>query len=227
MFKHIKFKIENSKKGMTYIELVVVMSIFAIMSAISFSNFKEFQNKIELKNLATKIALKIIEVQKNSVNGKLSPPTPWVQPNPPVPPWKPSYGVYFDLDLDQNNVYTDDKSFYIYTDLDQNGIFDKNFTCPNISGECLEKISLNNGHYIYEVSDNTQQFGLRVTPGLLPELSVNFTRPSFKPHFSTVIPGSNVEIVIASQKIATPPTPPNYLGAIVIRIWQSGRIEIK
>lgn len=210
--------------GMTYIELVVVMSIFAIMSAISFSNFKEFQNRIELKNLATKIALKILEVQKNSVNGKLSPPAPWVQP---LPDWKPSYGVYFDLDLDQNNVYTDNQSFFIYADLDQNGLFDKDFTCPNTGGECLEKITLNNSNYIYDVSDNTQQISLRNTPLILPELHSNFTRPSFKPLFSTVVPGSHIEIVIASSKIPVSPVPPDYPGASIIKIWTSGRIEIK
>ena len=46
---------------MTYIELIVVLSIFAVMSSVVIFNYGLFQARIDIKNLASDIALKFVE----------------------------------------------------------------------------------------------------------------------------------------------------------------------
>ncbi|KKQ07855.1 MAG: hypothetical protein US18_C0006G0001, partial [Parcubacteria group bacterium GW2011_GWB1_36_5] len=53
----------KKNRGMTYVELIVVLSIFAVMSSIVLFNYGEFQAKVDIKNLASDIALKIVEAQ--------------------------------------------------------------------------------------------------------------------------------------------------------------------
>ena len=38
--------------GMTYVELIVVLSIFAVLSSVAVFNYSEFQTKVDIKNLA-------------------------------------------------------------------------------------------------------------------------------------------------------------------------------
>ena len=56
---------------MTYVELIVVLSIFSVMTSVVLFNYNEFQAKIDIKVLANDIALKIVEAQKSALSGKL------------------------------------------------------------------------------------------------------------------------------------------------------------
>ena len=127
---------------MTYIELIVVLSIFAVMSSIGLLNYKAFQAKVDIKNLANEIALKFVQAQKEATSGKLP-----VFSYPAVDPWKPSYGLYFDP--------TDtDTSFIYFVDLDNGGDFDAPFNiCPNINAsiDCIEIITITKGNRIDKI----------------------------------------------------------------------------
>ena len=50
----------KGNRGMTYVELIVVLGIFAVMLSISMFNYKRFQGKVDIKNLANDIALKLV-----------------------------------------------------------------------------------------------------------------------------------------------------------------------
>src|SRR3989344_6451778 len=80
-------KIGDLRRGMTYVELIVVLGIFGVISSVVMFNYGEFQDKVEIKNLASDIALKVVEAQKSAMSGKL--------PVNPPSGWKPAYGVYF------------------------------------------------------------------------------------------------------------------------------------
>lgn len=137
----MNFKNLQKNRGMTYVELIVVLSIAGIISTISLFNYKEFQDRVDMKNLANDIALKIVEAQKNSISGKL-PLT-----GAPSSTWKPSYGISFpDLASTGNDF------FYLFTDLNQDQtIFESDIiACP--SGECNQKITLNNNFYIDSIT---------------------------------------------------------------------------
>ncbi len=194
---------------MTYVELIVVLSIFSIMSAFSIYNYQTFQNKVDIKNLANDVALKLFEAQNASVSGKL--------PLLPPEPWKPSYGIYFNLNP-VNFPNTGNKVFYYFADLDQDKVFDYGIysACPN--NECLEKINITKGNYIGRIIS----YANGVYTPIMDEVHITFTRPSQTATFS--------------DKNGAPLSPtPEYLeiflasssGVVTkVTIFPSGRIQL-
>src|SRR3989339_2191712 len=90
--------------GMSYIELIVVLSIFSAMTSIVLFNYGDFQARVDIKNLASDIALKVVEAQKMSLSGQ-SPPQEQYNLIASPSTWKPSYGVSFDLTSPTQFVY--------------------------------------------------------------------------------------------------------------------------
>ncbi len=199
--KKIKNKVKYSR-GMTYVELIVVLSIFATLSSVAIFNYGTFQSKVDVRSLASDIALKIVEAQKSSLSGKLH--------SAGSASWKPSYGVYFNLAAGTN---TGDKVFYYFADLDQNKSYDELYSCPG--GECLEKLSMAKGDRISGISVTGQGSCSGIT-----KLNVVYTRPDSSPKINTNQPGctsiSGAEITILSPKGAS----------ATIKVYVSGRIQV-
>jgi len=203
-FKNLKFnklKAKNYKlnAGMSYVELVVVLSIFSVLSSVVIFNYGDFQAKVDIKNLASDIALKIVEAQKSSLSGLL--PTQI----PTVSPWKPSYGVYFDL--------TDNKNFIYFTDLNNNNFFNDS----NCNGECLNYITITKNNYISKIEKFTGS-----SPSLVTDpLAITFKRPDSSAVFSdlsgTSLKGFDyMQITITSPKGVT----------AIIKVYPSGRVQV-
>lgn len=192
---------------MTYVELIVVLAIFAILSTVAIFNYGNFQERVNIKNLASDIALKIVEAQKSSISGKLN-------AGVLLATWKPSYGVYFNL---TNGANTGDKVFYYFVDLDaRNQQFDPGvFSCPN--SECLEKFNITKGNTISELRVYYVDGTFTVIPN---DLHITFTRPDSRAIFrsSTAFTSSvaYAQITIRSPKEATS----------TIKAYASGRIQV-
>lgn len=192
---------------MTYVELIVVLSIFSVMTSIVLFNYGKFQEKVDIKNLSNDIALKIVEAQKSALSGQL--PLQSYGPG-----WKPSYGVYFDLSGSGSN-----KSFAFFTDLDQSRNYTDSSFCPSpgSSGECLEKINITKAN---RISDITVFYQDGTSATVLTNLSLTFTRPNSAAIVSsngTALPNvSYVQITIASPSLIT----------ARIKAYSSGRIQI-
>ena len=188
----------KTNKGMSYVELIVVLSIFSVMTSVVLFNHGEFQAKIDIKNLASEVALKVVEAQKSSLSGKLSAKVPTISP------WKPSYGIYL-------NIISDNKSFLYFTDLNNNSLFDDS----DCTGECISKFSITKGNSISQLAI----FGTGC-PVTANNLTIVFKRPdssaliSSNPPLVCII--SYVQITVVSPKI------PN----AKIKIYPSGRIEV-
>jgi len=209
-FKAITYKLKTYKlnRGMTYVELIIVLSIFSVMSSIVLFNYGKFQAKVDIKNLANDIALKIVQSQKDAISGKLSTTQPTSRS------WKPSYGVYF------NSI--ENKSFIYFIDLEdpeQNGLYNTLSLCPSDIDECIDKINITKGNNI----SNLQVFYPIGTPNPPSEndLSIVFTRPS-----SGAVISSNglkltdfnyVQITVSSSDDSTK----GY-----IKVYPSGRIQV-
>ncbi len=194
----------QTNRGMTYVELIVVLSIFATLSAVVLFNYSEFQSRIDIKNLSSDIALKIVEAQKSSTSGRV--PSFSVSPT-----WKPSYGIYI-------NPSTDNKSFSFFADVDQDGQFDDT-SCPGTI-ECLEKISITKGNSISGLSFVNRN---ETNSNPMNDLTITFIRPNGAAvlRSSTIgfVPANvnYVEIGVISQK-GTPAT---------IKIYSSGKLDIR
>ena len=201
-------KLPQSQAGMTYVELIVVLSIFSVISSIVAFNYGAFQSRIDIKNLANDIALKVVEAQKSSLFGKF--PRPDLQVGLSTT-WKPSYGVYI-------NPATDNKSFLYFVDLDQNGGI-HNPTCAAYNDECLEKITITKGNYVSSI-DAYYQEGNDATKVNLADIAVTYSRPSSGAIVkSTTV--FNTNFLYVQIKIMTPSA--TYSK---IKIYQSGRIQI-
>lgn len=204
--KNFKRKISNRRylfatsRGMSYVELIVVLGIFSALSMVVVFNYGTFQSKLDIKKLANDIALKIVETQKSSLSGKL-PPAGFVV----GPTWKPSYGTFFDI-----NPSTENKSFIYFTDLDQDRIYDGLATC---TVECINKINITKGNYISEI----RRFPANTT---IDDVTMTFARPNPGAFFSSggaVLAGiTYIQITLTSPKGHT----------ATIKLYASGRIDV-
>lgn len=203
-------RLKSSKKtneGMTYVELIVVLSIFSVMASIVMFNYGAFLGRVDIKNLSNDIALRVVQAQKDSLAGKLPPATQLAQLGPN---WKPAYGFYA-------NRITDNKSFIYFTDINQNGDLDDT-TC-NGNGECLNKSIITKGNYI----SNMLVFYQDGSSASLHDLTITFKRP-------------DSSAIIKSSLIAQPPASPiSYVeidvvspkgGTAKVKVYPSGRIQI-
>ncbi len=193
---------------MTYVELIVVLSIFSIMSAIILFNYRGFQQKVDVKNLGSEVALKIVAAQKDAMSGKLPTPERYALITTPAT-WKPAYGVYF-----SRASVTDTKSFMYFTDLDRDGIF-LDTSCSG-TNECLEKTTITKG----SISSLDAYFKDGST-STLTSLTVLFTRPNSGPAFKSnialpVTTVSYIQITVASSGTST----------AKIKVYPSGRVQV-
>lgn len=201
-------KFKNTEKGFTYVELIVVLSIMSLFTGIAMFNYRIFQSQTEIRNLANNIALKIVEAQKFSLNGKLPSQVPTGLENP----WRPSYGLYFDVPSTAIPFNT----FHFFVDRDQGADFDLPFNpCNN---ECMETITIGNGNKITNIY--AVEIG-GVENEISSGVSVTFTRPSSEAIFDSIsIPNpaniSHLKIIITS---------PQGNDAEVL-IYASGRVDL-
>lgn len=206
-----KFKINKKLKlnrGMTYVELIVVLSIFSVMSSIVLFNYGKFQARVDIKNLANDIALKFVEAQKTALAGK-------VQLNAPVD-WRPTYGMYFDP--------TSDKSFIYFADLDSNKNYDISSTCPTSegtgTGECLSKITITKNDFISSIdSYKNSAVQTHITDGV----STSYIRPDS----SAIFHSSALDLAGSFDYLQITISAPQSPGTnAYIRVYPSGRIQI-
>jgi prepilin-type N-terminal cleavage/methylation domain-containing protein len=140
-------------KGMTFIELIVVMGIFATISSVVLFRFTGFTTSISLQNLASDIALRLKQAQTQAISGQSALTFSGV----------PSYGVYFDSSLAKR------QQFDFFADTNNTGLDDSVTSCL---GECLDRIIINTGDYINKICfDNGTSCS---TPG---KVHVTFKRP--------------------------------------------------
>ncbi|OHB06260.1 MAG: hypothetical protein A3A26_00070 [Candidatus Zambryskibacteria bacterium RIFCSPLOWO2_01_FULL_47_14] len=197
----INFNLASYKitRGMTYIELIVVLGIFSTMLSIAMFNHNKFQDKVAIKALANEIALKIVEAQKSSINGKWN--------SAATSDWKPSYGVYFT---------SNSTKFIYFADLNSsNTCSDPGCASFTLGGEVLDVISMTRGNSI-SVS------GLEVTgtgcPATVTNLTVVFRRPD-----SSALIASSPSCTI-SQAIVNIVSPSGLSAKI--KFYPSGRVQI-
>ena len=151
--KKINFRLKLNKKnrGMSYVELIVVLAIFSIMSGVVLYNYQDFNKGTQIKSLSNDVALKIVETQKLAMSGTLVDPerqkkfeeqTGFLSEK-----WRPSYGLFFDSG--------ESKSFLYFADLDDSAFLSKgknpayNLNVPKCdSTECLDRVLIGSDYYI-------------------------------------------------------------------------------
>lgn len=191
---------------MTLVELVVVLSIFAIMTSVVMFNYKTYEAKVDIKNLASDIALQIVDAQKSAANGKLN--------SSAGSGWVPEYGVYF-------KTATSPTKFAEFADLNSSDNCSSS-NCSNFSvgGEVTNVVSISKGSYISEVDYYVGASKNKVSG----DFNIVFKRPSYSACFTTsgscISNVDHTEILVYSQLGQGGPS-------ATIQIYPSGRIQIQ
>lgn len=179
IIRNSKFVIRNFQRGMTYVEFIVVLSIFAVMTSVVLFDYGAFQSKVDMKNLASDVALKIVEAQKASVSGKLSTQA-FLS--------KPSYGIHFNS--------SPSTSFIYFADLSNDKIYNET---P------LETVNIQKGNIIEKIEYCTGSPSS--CSAISSVLSVTFIRPDSRAFFygdTSELTGFNyIQITIKSPKDIT------------------------
>lgn len=189
----------SATRGFTLIELIVVISIFSIISSIVLFRASDFNRKIAIQNLAQDIALTIKQAQVYASSGKTS---GFFGSNPP------SYGVYFQLSTPT--------AFNYFANYD--GLSSYNSTnCGGAQSgsECLENININGGNVTEICFDNKTSCSAQ-------DVQILFVRP-----FPSAIikDGSGVSIYSnVSIKITNPQNANSFKN---VKVFSTGQISVE
>jgi len=217
-------KIRKYNTGMTILELIVVLGIFALLATVSIFNYNGFQSKIDVANLADDIALQVVQAQNASLSGFLPTQTPTTSP---VSSWKPSYGVYFSSTATADLNGADNKHFFYFADLDNKNDYDTS-TCSltATTGECLSKYTITNNNSISSLNIFYTDGTDACSTNCPTNLTITFARPSsgavVYTSLSTTTPLANssfkyVEITITNKQGN---------ASSAIDLYPSGRVQM-
>lgn len=134
---------------MTLIEIIVVLSIFMIVSTMVMFNYGKFESSISLQNLADDIALTVREAQSYAIGARgLGGSNSFFG----------GYGIHFAIaDPSISSIRASRKSFVFFADVDDEKKynFDSNdTTCgsPDKDNECYKVINISSADYIKSIS---------------------------------------------------------------------------
>ncbi len=154
-------------RGLTFLELIFVISIFGILSGVILFKFGDFTADVNFQNLAQDIALRITQAQRSAISGTENANT--------YGGVVPSYGVYFEAD--PSATAANNKHFVYFFDLGEDGLYDTfGPSCggPLVAGaECIQDTTITTGAYISNIcatNYNGQQCGYS-------GVNVTFKRP--------------------------------------------------
>lgn len=182
--------------GFTLIEMLVVIGIIGMLSAVTLANYRDVSARISLENLVQQMAIIVRQAQVYGIS--VAKTTNVISEYPP-------YGVHFNT--------SPATSFILFVDNDGNGQYSG-------QSEDVEVINLKNNNIVSDISANKLSSSCTtVLP--LGTLDIIFTRPNPEAVFyaisgeSRVYP-SDVEITVRS---------PDGLYREVI-VWSTGQISI-
>ena len=195
--------------GFSLIEMMVVLTIFGIMTAVVLANFPAFRDKTALDLIAQEIATTIRQAQVYGIGTRAAGAGATASFS--------SYGIYFDLD----NTDLGKKNFYLYADSNFDStspttILNTQGFNGSIKDTVIEKFAIRGGAEISGIFCDT---GACVTTSL-NSLNILFKRPYPEANFISTPSGTYgyVQIVIQSTR--------NEKNKREIQVWNTGQIVV-
>lgn len=131
MFKKLS-KIKRDK-GMTLVELIVVLGIFVLVTGITIFDYNSFRSNISLQNLADEIALSVRKAQSYAIGVKSAGGS-----------FSDNFGIHFstkEAGIENNN--SSSKSFVLFVDIeDKDNKYNPSDICGVGEEECLEILTI-------------------------------------------------------------------------------------
>ncbi len=130
--------VRSDQRGFTLVELLVVMAIFVLISAIVLADNNRFGGQVLVENLAYDVALSVREAQVYGIS------TRGINGN-----FTSGYGVHFDS--------SSPSSYVLFADLDGTGVYN-----AAISGETIKTYTFSPGYTIVKlcVTANVEDCGI-------------------------------------------------------------------
>lgn len=213
-----------SQSGVTLVELIVVIAIFAMVSSVLMFNYSDFSTNVSLRGLSQEIALSIRKAQTyaTSVHSLGGAPT--------APGNYPAYGISFSVQDPTGASYEPSKkSFVLFADIPltpnplPNKKYDSDGDCGAMveGSECLEEFNIT-------TSDKIVGFETDVTGQVKTgSVAITFRRPtpdaiicysSAGPHDDCITtPISYVKLILESAKGANRS----------VTVWNTGQISVE
>ena len=150
------------KKGFTFLEVMVCITIVGLIAAVSMFSYSAFSDNIALSSAGQEIAVEIRQAQIYGLSVKES--------TTGSGQFVSGYGIHVSLD--------DPSNYYIFVDQNNNNKYDGNTTCL-AGGECVEKMPLRNSVSITAICGAAFGGGLLVCPpnSSVRAMDVIFLRP--------------------------------------------------
>jgi prepilin-type N-terminal cleavage/methylation domain-containing protein len=117
----------NKKRGFSFIELMIAVSIFGFLSVIAVSSYANFNNRIGVDTLAHQIAQFGHEAQVSALSVKRN-----------VNLSFPAYGIHFNMASSSQMIFFADIA-------DDNLMYTPNGSCGKVNDECEKTIKLLKG----------------------------------------------------------------------------------
>ena len=227
-------------QGMTFIELIVVMSLFTIFASLTLFQFSTFSGSVSIQTLSQDIALKLVQAQKFGSSGAypnlINPVATNQQQFIPID-WVPTYGVHFDTSTGPANnfIYFFDGTNVGFLDVARNGKFDSYSSNDCLGGnECLDEVTINGGDRIMGLCVETPSAscvvdtaGVFVSGTTVTDLDVTFSRPNLSAKISAYT-GAGAPILpanILSAKISVASA--NGAHKKIITVYPVGQITVE
>jgi len=153
---------------------MVVIAIFAILSAIMIFNYGKFNSSLSIKNLADDIALTVRRAQGFAI-GVRGYSTDFSQ----------GYGIHFTSNTGSDIYAGSNKAFILFADMASNNKYDypSSKTCgnPTTSNECIEALSIKSNDGVRAIYYNEKSEGKKINSS--GTLDILFRRPNPEPIF--------------------------------------------
>lgn len=166
----------SRQKGVTLIEMLVVVGIFSIVATILLFNYSDFSSNVSIRNLTQDMALSLRKAQTYATSVQRL-------PNGASTTTFPSYGMSFSAGAQTNPFIPYNKQFIFFADIPtgaqaQTGSYQQSQTtcgAPDTGNECVEAFTIATGDKIVSLCyDNSGSYACTDTGAL----DVTFRRPS-------------------------------------------------
>lgn len=203
------FKIFRSNKGMTFLEMVVILSIFGTISGIVLFDYREFGSNVEMQNITNDIALRVVEAQRSAISGRLGGETSSID-------YRPTYGVRFEYGA----PYPDGRFIYYIDRISSRNFFFDPPTAGCPGGECISESLFKEGYGIARICFD------RGTVCSFNKADVLFARP-YPNAIIRVNPETGDDLAVTEyDDIQIEIKSPFDLTKTII-VWSTGQVEIR
>jgi prepilin-type N-terminal cleavage/methylation domain-containing protein len=215
--------VRHEQRGVTLVELIVVVAIFGLVSSVLFYNYSDFSTNVSVKNLAQEMALSIRKAQTYATSIRTIDSAQGVRTDR-----YSGYGMSFALgDPEGGSVISEpsSKSFILFADVPSgggaygNGVYEGAGECgvPAPGTECVEGFGINSADKIVRVCTDTgcQESG---------QVNVLFRRPSPEAEICVVRGGSCQSTKSSFLKVTI--QSPKGLEKVVT-VWNTGQIGVQ